>query len=229
MRTLRFFLLFLLILPGFLVTGVFAQKDAPVKCASCHKDTKILPESHKKYSLQATGKCFACHKVGGKVKSLGENIHVAHLKKSPTTMKNCFSCHTASKDGEVIFPGHSDMKAPKDAMSGLYKYFESWMTSDLLDGSHRRKGAYCLDCHKDYTDEDMVSDTKSACMGCHGNDDEMVKKTADTKYIHNPHKSHYVDLKCSACHRGHKPFEDFCAQCHPFNYKAPSPKEEAKP
>ncbi|MCL1926822.1 MAG: cytochrome c3 family protein [Syntrophorhabdaceae bacterium] len=229
MRVFRISLMLLLILPGFLATGVFAQKDAPVKCAQCHKDTKILPDSHKKYSLRATGKCFVCHKADGKTKPLGESIHVAHLEKSSSAMKNCLSCHTASKDGEVTFPSYPNMKVSKDTMPDLYKYFESWMASDLLVGSHRRNGAYCLDCHKDYTDEYMAGDTKSACAGCHGDDEEMAKKTAGTKYMHNPHKSHYVDLKCSACHSGHKPFEDFCAQCHPFNYKAPSTKEEAKP
>lgn len=229
MRTLRFSLLFLLILQGFLITEAFAQKAAPVQCASCHKATKILPANHKSYSLQTTGKCFDCHKVDGKAKPLGEKIHTSHLQKSPAKMKNCLSCHTASKDGEVTFPGRPGMKASKDTMPGLHKYFESWMTSDFLDGRHHRKEAYCLDCHTDYVDEYTAGDTKAACVGCHGDDAEMAKQTAATKYMQNPHKSHYVDLKCSACHHGHKPFQDFCAQCHPFGFKAPAPKEEAKP
>ena len=188
MRTLRFSLLFLLILPGFLLTEALAQKAAPdaVKCASCHKTTKILPASHKGYSLQATGKCFGCHKVDGKAKPLGEKIHVAHLEKSPATMKNCFSCHQAAKGGEVTFPGRPGMKASKDAMPGLYKHFDSWMTSDLLDGSHRRNGVYCLDCHTDYVDEYAAGDTKAGCTGCHGDDAEMAKKTAEHEVFPQP-------------------------------------------
>ena len=234
MKTMRCSMLFLLLaFPCFLTTEALAQKAAPqksqpVKCASCHKTTNILPASHKSYSLQATGKCFECHKVDGKAKPLGEPVHTAHLKKSPETMKNCFACHTAGKGGEVTFPGRPGMKASKDAMPGLFKYFDSWMNSGQLDASHRGNGVYCLDCHTDYVDEYAAGDTKAGCTGCHGSDAEMAKKTAVTKYSQNPHKSHYVDLKCSACHHSHKPFEDFCAQCHPFGFKAPQPKG-AKP
>jgi len=221
MPTLRFFLLSLSILPGLLFTEALARKVPPVKCASCHKTAKILPASHKSYSLKATDKCFSCHKKEGKAAPLGEKIHSSHLEKSPATMKNCFACHQADKQGEVSFAGHPGMKASKEAMPGIHPYFASWKSSGHLDASHREKGFYCLHCHSDYVDEYAAGDTQAGCTGCHGGDAEMIKKTEKTKYSHNPHKSHYVDLKCSACHRGHKPFVDYCAQCHPFGYKDP--------
>jgi len=229
MKRFCFFFFLMLIMTGLMVARARAMEVAPVKCAPCHKSMKIFPESHKGYSLQATGKCFGCHKVNGKAKTLGEKIHETHLRKSPATMKDCFSCHKATKKGVVTFPGRPGMKASKEKMPGMYKYFESWMGSEHLDGSHRLKGVYCLDCHADYMDEYAVENTKPGCVECHGGDEEMANKTKATKFMQNPHKSHYMDLKCSACHCSHKPFEDFCAQCHPFNFKAPLPKEEARP
>lgn len=221
MNRIRLSLLFLLILPGFLRMEAFAQKAPAVKCASCHKTAKILPASHKAYSLKATDKCFGCHKADGSAPALGAKIHSVHLQKSPATMKNCLACHQADKQGEVTFPGRPGMKASKETMSKTHPYFVSWATSGHLDGSHRQKGFYCLDCHSDYVDEYAAGDTQAGCTKCHGGNEEMIRKTEKTKYSHNPHKSHYVDLKCSACHHGHKEFEDYCAKCHPFGYKDP--------
>ena len=221
MPTFCIFLLSLLLFPGLLPSEALGGKVPPVKCASCHKTAKILPASHKAYSLKATDRCFSCHKVEGKAAPLGEKIHSSHLEKSPATMKNCFACHQADRQGEVAFAGRPGMKASKEAMPGVAGYFESWNAPDLLAGSHRRNGVYCLDCHSDYMDAYAAGDTQAGCTGCHGGTEEMIKKTEKTKYSHNPHKSHYVDLKCSACHSGHKPFVDYCAQCHPFGYRDP--------
>ena len=39
----------------------------------------------------------------------------------------------------------------------------------------------------------------------------------------NPHTSpHYQNkLECNNCHVGHEPSENFCGQCHNFEYKVP--------
>jgi len=39
--------------------------------------------------------------------------------------------------------------------------------------------------------------------------DERTKKLS-----RNPHKSHYGEVECNACHRGHEADESLCAQCH---------------
>jgi hypothetical protein len=221
MGALHRFLFFLLV--GFVVPGTaLAQKTDPVRCADCHKTpAKILPESHKGYNLEATALCFGCHKAEGMAKSLGERIHAAHLQKSPEVMKNCQACHQPDEGGQVSFPGRPGLKTNKDRMADMRPFFVSWGGSSYMDNRHRQRGTYCLTCHTDYLDEYTADDTQAACVKCHGDYDEMIKKTAQTKYSHNPHQSHYVDLKCSVCHRSHGEFKDYCAQCHSFGYKAP--------
>ncbi|WP_423837815.1 cytochrome c3 family protein, partial [Sutterella wadsworthensis] len=48
---------------------------------------------------------------------------------------------------------------------------------------------------------------------------------ASTKNVKptNPHTSpHYnADLDCVNCHVGHEPSENYCAQCHNFDFKVP--------
>ncbi len=215
----------LLLAPFFFQGGAYAQKANPVECASCHKaGAKVMPESHKNYALDKTGTCFACHKPGGKAQPLGEKIHRAHLNKSAATMNNCLSCHLTDKDGDVSFPSYPQMKASKERMAAVPPFFSSWTNSKFLDQGHRQKGIYCTGCHADYLDEYAADDTQAACVGCHGDYAEMAKKTANTKFKHNPHESHYVDLKCSSCHHSHKAFEDSCGKCHPFGYKMPEKK-----
>jgi hypothetical protein len=219
---LKYITLLFLVLPFFLPGSAFAQQADAVKCDSCHKTSaKLLPDSHKDYSLKATAMCFSCHKLEGKAKPLGEKIHTAHLQKLPTVMKDCTACHQANKEGEVSFPGQPALKGQKERMEKLSPFFSSWMGSSFQDNRHRQRGLYCLGCHSDYVDEYTADDTQAACVKCHGDYDKMIVKTAKTKYSHNPHESHFVDLKCSACHHGHKPFEDSCAKCHSFRYKAP--------
>jgi hypothetical protein len=222
MRTLLSLTLFLLILPFLFQQEAFAQKASSVQCVTCHKTAmKILPEDHKGYKLEATALCFGCHRPEGKAKPLGEKIHGAHLQKAPAAMKNCLACHRPDKKGEVLFPGYPGMKATKDGMAKVPPFFTSWTNSPFLDHSHQQKGVYCLNCHSDYMDEYAAGDTQAGCVKCHGDYDAMINKTAKTKYENNPHKSHFVDLKCSACHHSHKEFEDNCGKCHSFGYKAP--------
>jgi hypothetical protein len=213
------------LLPLFYSQTLFAQKTSPIKCVTCHKSpAKILPASHKAYKLENTAPCLGCHKPEGKAKPLGEKIHTTHLQKPGNAMKNCFACHTATKGGEVSFSSYPEMKGARDRMPAIFPFFASWMTSSFLDQGHQQKGIYCTGCHKNYVDEYEATDTQAQCVTCHGDSDEMIKKTANTKYENNPHKSHFVDLKCSACHHSHKEFEDYCAKCHSFDYKPPQRK-----
>lgn len=75
----------------------------------------------------------------------------------------------------------------------------------------------CTACHK--TPETMP-DTK-VCTGCHPAD-KLAASTAGVKPA-NPHTSpHYgTNLDCINCHVGHQPSENYCAQCHSFDFKVP--------
>ena len=59
------------------------------------------------------------------------------------------------------------------------------------------------------------------CTVCH-NVKALVAKTKNVKPV-NPHVSpHYQDsLDCTNCHLGHQPSENFCNQCHQFDFKVP--------
>jgi hypothetical protein len=220
------------LLCGFFMVFVMAQsvfsqkttvKATAVKCSECHKNlSSVLPASHKNYKITNTSVCFTCHKPKGEGKPLGEKIHVVHLAKKPDVMDKCFSCHTVNKEGQVAFSSYPDMKGDKSKMEATKAFFNSWISSPYLDHSHRKKGVYCLGCHSNYLDEIEADETQEHCVKCHGNYEKLIELTANTPYEKNPHKSHYVDLKCSLCHHGHKEFADYCVQCHNFGYKAPT-------
>ena len=57
------------------------------------------------------------------------------------------------------------------------------------------------------------------CSKCHA-PDEIEKKTQGIK-PQNPHVSpHYGNkLECTLCHLQHAAPENYCAQCHSFNFK----------
>lgn len=201
------------------------ERTSPITCGGCHKaGTSILPASHKSYSMENATLCFGCHKAGGKGKPLGEKIHLAHANKSPETMKECFSCHVAGADAMISLPGR-DTEISKERMEKLQAFFLSWMTSSYLDDQHRRQGLACHSCHSDPVNESKASEVQTGCVKCHGDTVEMAGKTAALSYANNPHNSPpHSGGECSACHHGHKAFEDACGMCHKFGYKAPAGK-----
>jgi hypothetical protein len=189
----------------FFTQPCFGQTVPQWKCAPCHDPlSKTLPASHKAYPEKT---CAVCHKEGGKGAPLGRLAHMAHLTKTPDTMKDCLACHTPAKGEEQAFAG-----------GALAPIFNSWMKSPYLDSAHKEKGVYCTGCHATYTDPFEARDTQQQCIKCHGDYDALLK-TGKSSYEKNPHKSHYVDLRCNLCHKGHSNFTDYCAQCHQFGYK----------
>jgi hypothetical protein len=186
--------------------STFGQATLAWKCAPCHDPlAKVLPANHKSYTEKT---CAMCHKEGGKGALLGKVVHMSHLAKKPDSMKDCLACHTPVKGEEEAF-----------ASGTLAPFFNSWMKSPYLDNAHKEKGVYCTDCHKSYTDPFEARDTRGQCVKCHGDYDALIKAAGKSSYVNNPHKSHYVDLRCNLCHKGHSKFEDYCAQCHQFGYK----------
>ena len=79
----------------------------------------------------------------------------------------------------------------------------------VLADRHVSTGLACDSCHGATRPVDVPAAT---CVSCHGPYAELMKKTA--KQVRNPHDSHYPDLECTTCHRGHQPLENFCATCH---------------
>lgn len=83
---------------------------------------------------------------------------------------------------------------------------------------HGEKGVACEACHGP-DKANPTEPTTATCTGCH-DVKALVAKTAGVK-PNNPHTSpHYQDqLDCTNCHRGHEESENFCNQCHNFDFK----------
>ena len=86
---------------------------------------------------------------------------------------------------------------------------------------HAAVGIGCVMCHGKGNPAEMDPPDINKCTQCHPTN-ALVEKTKDVK-PHNPHVSpHYQDqLECTNCHHMHEKSEDFCSQCHTFNFKVP--------
>ncbi|MDQ2082526.1 cytochrome c3 family protein [Xanthobacteraceae bacterium Astr-EGSB] len=88
----------------------------------------------------------------------------------------------------------------------------------LLLQKHVGKGLNCNGCHQENPPAKPVAMEK--CLSCHGPYDKLADKT-DGKGAHNPHSSHQGDLSCDSCHHVHKTSENYCSQCHQFEFDVP--------
>lgn len=203
------YLIIVAVVAAFALTSAesaFSQAAPAWKCTPCHDPlSKVLPANHKSFSEKT---CATCHKAGGKGGALGKVVHAAHLTKKADLIKDCLGCHAPPKGEEGAFAGEA-----------LAPFFASWMSSSFLDSAHKEKGVYCTECHKNYIDPFEARETQDQCVKCHGDYDALLKSAKKSTYEKNPHKSHYVDLRCNLCHKGHSQFTDYCAQCHQFGYK----------
>lgn len=85
---------------------------------------------------------------------------------------------------------------------------------------HIARGLTCESCHgKNMDMKNPEIPTIDTCTGCH-NTKALVEKTKNVKPT-NPHMSpHYQDtLDCINCHIQHAEPENFCNQCHKFDFK----------
>lgn len=74
---------------------------------------------------------------------------------------------------------------------------------------HKTYGIECNGCHGA---QDKKNFNYKLCLSCHESYAKVAERTKKLSF--NPHKSHYEDLECNACHHGHKADENFCATCH---------------
>lgn len=73
----------------------------------------------------------------------------------------------------------------------------------------------CKSCHQDGLKQPAP---EAACMTCHGTYEELAKATEH--HADNPHNSPHwgPDIPCTFCHSEHKPAQNWCAECHDFEY-----------
>ena len=109
-------------------------------------------------------------------------------------------------------------------------HVDSYLNSNHMDAAHRRANVGCKDCHFDYS---VVDEARSVvnyvlgdfdevfsrhrfsdemCNGCHVGMEFQADKTDHLR--RNPHRGHYPDLRCGACHLAHARQVDYCGRCH---------------
>ncbi len=130
---------------------------------------------------------------------------------------DCGSCHGKEK---VLPDNHPDTKAT-DWQGCKTCHGGEIILAGKLPGSHvhRLSGLSCSGCHPKGKRQEAMKSEK--CLTCH--DTEKVgEKTAGVK-PENPHKSpHYgSSLGCDMCHHQHAKSENYCAQCHRFEFRVP--------
>ncbi len=121
----------------------------------------------------------------------------AHMSTKGLTIKECGSCHG-------------------DALTELKNSMPS-------DHAHQLSNVSCADCHGEADPPKPVE--TAVCLKCH-DIEEIAKRTTGGEHDPNPHNSpHYgtTGLDCELCHHQHAKSEDFCAQCHTFDFVVPSP------
>ena len=151
---------------------------------------------------------------------LGTVIPLAAAPKNVATAKagDCAACHGAQK----VLPGdHKDTKSMtyKDCLECHDKTGSSLAGKMPASHAHNLSGVTCIKCHGKVKKPQEVN--MKQCVTCH-NTDKLAEKTAKVK-PHSPHESpHYgKTLDCNVCHHQHKKSENFCSQCHKFDYVVP--------
>jgi nitrate/TMAO reductase-like tetraheme cytochrome c subunit len=109
-------------------------------------------------------------------------------------------------------------------------HVDSYLESNHMDAAHRRANVGCKDCHADYTLADEMRSvvnfvagnydevfarhkfSDEMCNGCHVGLEYQAARTDHLR--RNPHRGHYPDLRCGACHLAHARQIDLCGRCH---------------
>ena len=88
-----------------------------------------------------------------------------------------------------------------------------------LSHTHQLAGVTCKSCHANPRKPEAVKAAK--CLTCHTGE-TIFNATAQVKPT-NPHGSpHYgKESDCNLCHHPHEKAENYCSQCHKFEFKVP--------
>ena len=132
---------------------------------------------------------------------------------------NCMACHGSEK---VLPQGHEDTKAMTfEACKECHPKTGAPRLEGTMPGSHLHQlsGVTCVKCHGKTKKVEAVE--MKQCVTCH-NAGKLVEKTEKVK-PENPHTSpHYgSELDCNVCHHQHAKSENFCSQCHKFDFVVP--------
>ncbi len=120
-----------------------------------------------------------------------------HVPTSEMPYEGCLVCH---------IPGEGNAGTLKGKIPGSHV--------------HALKNIKCAQCHGQVKKPESVE--MRQCLGCHGGTAKLAERTKNVKPL-NPHTSpHYgTELDCNLCHHQHSRSEDYCAQCHKFNFVVP--------
>lgn len=131
---------------------------------------------------------------------------------------NCGACHT---EGRVLPEGHpATSEMTMDGCQECHDQDGPGLKGKLpASHVHHLAGMTCGDCHEDIDDPEIVPPDK--CLDCHGPAEELAKMTETLSP--NPHNSpHYgPELDCDLCHHIHEESENFCNECHSFEFVIP--------
>jgi Zn finger protein HypA/HybF involved in hydrogenase expression len=88
--------------------------------------------------------------------------------------------------------------------------------AQTLRPHHRDNGLSCEDCH---TTSQAEAVPMEQCLTCH----TLPEPKSDYHGAPDKHDSpHYgPELECENCHHEHEESENFCADCHDFDFKVP--------
>ncbi|QEM69775.1 hypothetical protein FO488_17500 [Geobacter sp. FeAm09] len=146
--------------------------------------------------------------------------HAAPKRLASAKPANCASCHGK----EAVLPAGHPSTAGMTLASCRECHAKGGASSLAgklpLGHIHQLSGVTCVKCHGKTKKPQPVD--MAQCVACHGDTDKLAEKTAGVK-PQNPHKSpHYgTTLDCNNCHHQHEKAENFCLQCHKFDFVVP--------
>ena len=141
------------------------------------------------------------------------------LEQAKVKAGDCTGCHAKVK---VLPDNHPDTKEMKlDACKACHGRDKANLAGKM-PGSHHHQlaGINCAQCHGKAAKPEALA--MEQCVACHGSTDKLAEKTKNVK-PENPHTSpHYgTTLDCNLCHHQHAKSENYCSQCHKFDFKTP--------
>jgi hypothetical protein len=209
---------------AFYASGCIRQRigndvmSVPPGCAACHDAiSELTGEDHPPVTKGDIQYCRTCHVTNGDAAPLSLEIHLSHLS-SPDLSGDCWSCHFLDQASDFRLIGdEKKTETTKNKIEKLSPYFHTWADSGYLDHTHAKAGTDCSGCHETPFPDNGLS--MEECLKCHGSYEELAEATRETEP--NPHDSHYMDLRCTLCHKVHTDSVLYCNTCHEFELDVP--------
>jgi len=138
----------------------------------------------------------------------------------PTKPGDCAACHG---DESVLPEGHvptADMDT-EGCLACHGKATPLTLRSKMpLSHFHSLSGVTCQDCHGENETPQALSTEQ--CLICHGTLEDLAARTSDSK-PENPHSTPHgpTYVACDLCHKQHAKSENFCFECHDFEFVVP--------